>query len=450
MEGDFYVYFVCLVTLVVAWAFLYRQIATFRYPTIPVVFFFFQTLTISMGAPYIYTAISHGTAHGYLISTLTASMLFPVGCWATNRLLVFDARTETGAYLSDPLRLGAKETSWPVLWCIFFLVCSSVSALYLSKLSAIPLVEVLREDISQGELRDLRDQATASFGGKFHWYRFAFQTLLPVATLSALLLMRSTGKLLWRLLFLFSAPFAAFMLLSTGQKAPVTMFMISLTVAYVWTCDPRKAFRILATGALAALGMIVLIYFVFFLRSSSQDVNIADKLTRMIGRRLFLGQTYPLYMLFATFPGMHDFLWGQSLPNPAGVLPFKPFPLPFYVYDLIAPIAPVRGSAPTVYYGEVYANFGWGVMLASQVLIGSVLQFTHILFVRGSKDVLHLALMISLAFLFQKASGTGLGVIAIPLALFVMIGVFLRFGLFVLDRMQPLERWLHLKPNEPS
>ena len=53
-------------------------------------------------------------------------------------------------------------------------------------------------------------------------------------------------------------------------------------------------------------------------------------------------------------------------------------PLPFLVNDYYLMNEPgVQGSDPTVFFGEVYANWGLATALASMVLFGFVVQMLH-------------------------------------------------------------------------
>ena len=107
-----------------------------------------------------------------------------------------------------------------------------------------------------------------------------------------------------------------------------------------------------------------------------------------ISSRLFIGQSYPLLLYFQTFPKKHDYLYGQSFPNPGGILPFKPFPITRYIYNTNLGLADIAATAPTVFFGEIYANFGFAIMMIWMVFVGILLQLIQNYFQHKEKNVI--------------------------------------------------------------
>lgn len=87
------------------------------------------------------------------------------------------------------------------------------------------------------------------------------------------------------------------------------------------------------------------------------------------------GQVSGLYYLYEMVPTYHDFFLGRTLANPRGLLPYEAVNLPYLVCDwhLKSP-AGVRCSDPTVFFGEIYANFGLFVSMLFMVLMGVIIQ----------------------------------------------------------------------------
>ncbi len=103
---------------------------------------------------------------------------------------------------------------------------------------------------------------------------------------------------------------------------------------------------------------------------------INDLIWPLLKTRGMEGQSYPLYKIYELIPIQHDFFWGRTLMNPHGILPYKPVALPYFIYESYHTGVPqgLRGADPTVFYGEIYANFGFVISMISMVLFGFILQ----------------------------------------------------------------------------
>jgi hypothetical protein len=73
------------------------------------------------------------------------------------------------------------------------------------------------------------------------------------------------------------------------------------------------------------------------------------------------------------FPKYHDYLWGRSFPNPAGLFLYEPYSITVEISKWYFPANMengVVGSNPAVYWGELYANFGYVPIFFFPFLLG--------------------------------------------------------------------------------
>jgi len=420
------------VVIILSWILFARQVSVLVYPSIPMIYFFFHSVFITVGAPLLF--VDRGMEQPrYLFAVLLATSLFPVGCWLANRIFSFSPRDETAHYISRPLKEGAKEEVWLTVWFVFFALCAALSFMYLSKLGSIPIISIIRDAPNAEEVSSLRNAATAGFAGRYHRYSLVFYHLMPLAAYVAVIMARITKKRFWKMAAISSGVFSAFMLIATGVKGPVIIFVLTVTSFVIWMSDRRRALKILALGFVISTFLIGLIYFLVYIRTKSVAVEgfeVASKLFLMIGGRVIITQSTPLYEIFSVFPEMQDFLFGRTFTNPGGVFPFRPFRLSFFIFDLISPYATFRGSANSSYYAEIYANFGWTIMMCSMLLWGTLLQTLHIGFMRANKTVLNLLAMVSLGFLLRRVSSSSFSTLLLPLPLYIFLFV---SGKFILD-----------------
>lgn len=90
--------------------------------------------------------------------------------------------------------------------------------------------------------------------------------------------------------------------------------------------------------------------------------------------RAFTGSIQPAYHYLEFFPVQHDFLYGRSFPNPGGLFPWEPYRLTEEVMAWVYPddVGVVR-SAPTIFWAELYANFGVPGVALVPVFVGFAL-----------------------------------------------------------------------------
>ena len=141
----------------------------------------------------------------------------------------------------------------------------------------------------------------------------------------------------------------------------------------------------------------------------------------VIGKRLFFTQTRALYHYFSLFPSSHDFLYGASFPNPAGIFQFENFPLTKWVFiNGMHNNSQIVGTANSAFIGEIYANFGFLIMIVSIFLFSMALQLVQIKFTLKPRTLLLTAFYVYFVFLAGQFAMTGLFVV-IHLYLFIFL-----------------------------
>ncbi|TAK42786.1 MAG: hypothetical protein EPO27_16180 [Betaproteobacteria bacterium] len=169
-----------------------------------------------------------------------------------------------------------------------------------------------------------------------------------------------------------------------GERYPVVKLIVYFALAIIALRHRRLGVGLVAWLLLLVAVVVPLVGFVH--AATNLHVGLADRdLWTLLGwswdvfaERLFFGQVSGLYHTFALVPDVYDFFWGRTLSNPRDLLPYEQVQLPFLVNDSHAESVPgVQGSDPTVFFGEVYANFGIAGMLASMVAAGFVMQWLN-------------------------------------------------------------------------
>src|SRR3989338_2369139 len=99
----------------------------------------------------------------------------------------------------------------------------------------------------------------------------------------------------------------------------------------------------------------------------------------LLTMRGMVGQSYPLYRIYEIIPAQYDHFWGRTFSNPHGILPYVPVALPYLIYDSynLPAAGDLKGADPTVFFGEIYANFALPISLISMFLFGFLIQIIN-------------------------------------------------------------------------
>jgi hypothetical protein len=142
------------------------------------------------------------------------------------------------------------------------------------------------------------------------------------------------------------------------------------------------------------------------------------------------GQMHALYHYLEIFPEQISFLWGRSFPNPGGFLPFEPFQLTKELSSIVNPgneLKGVVGSMPTIYWGEMYANFSYLGIIIPPFFIGYFLYWLNTIIFRLPMTPLVLSFFIWIILHYKNLAVTSLSSFLIDTTMVIMILVLILF-----------------------
>jgi len=147
-------------------------------------------------------------------------------------------------------------------------------------------------------------------------------------------------------------------------------------VAYLLTKNRRINFKYLFF--ISGVGIIFLGLVTVYLGGlREREVSVVFK---AFTSRLLANSLAPAYIYLERFPAHMDFLWGKSFPNPGGVFPWDSYPLTIEMMKYWFPEFAKKGiigSAPTVFWAEIYANFGPASIFIFSILTGIGIYFLY-------------------------------------------------------------------------
>jgi oligosaccharide repeat unit polymerase len=303
-----------------------------------------------------------------------------------------------------------KIVNFIIIFCsiVLFIYINEVGFQSLALLNAIGIYS----DMNIGMARSIM---TNSFEGSYHWYKLIITDLFSFAFLilfSNFIISKKVSKIYLIILFCF----VIFSLMLSTEKGPVMMFLISVYFAYSLIKNEGLLHIKYLINLIVFFFLVLIFIYTYILNFQNLDSSITS-----IFERIFTGQIIPAYHYLDFFPLKEGFLLGRSFPNPSGILPFTPYPLTQTIsaYYTDMPVE-VTGSSPTIFWGELYANFGlYGILIFSP-LVGFFIYGFNIFLVKIKPNSSLIAFYSWSILHFSYLSGTSLSTYLFDIYLIVI------------------------------
>lgn len=305
---------------------------------------------------------------------------------------------------------------------LLFTISIIVLILYLKKLPAIPLLSAIKGS-SFEELTRLRSMGGNSFQGKYHWYNLFMRQILLY--LSYIAFSQAIIKKNKKDIFFFIVTFiiSCFSCLMLNEKAPIVYYFMGLTFTFLISRQKKINFKSMVLISGLGLSFLSVMYMLFMNMKKRSLLDIF----RAIASRLFAGSISPAYFYLEIFPRKQEFLIGRSFPNPRGIFPWEHYRITVEVMNYIAPhlsSVGVTGSAPTVFWGEAYANFGLIGILFFSVVVGLFIYlFQYFIDRYKTINPIHIGAQVWLILEFQKLTFSGVSRLIFDLNLLVIMAL---------------------------
>ena len=297
--------------------------------------------------------------------------------------------------------IGAAQTMQSIFIFFLFLLCILILHSYIRQVETVALFKAIDGDVMGAAVA--RSQMGSDFKGTYWHYKIFFRQLLDYCVLfffaDYLIKQRVTPFFLFLASF-FVASFSATMAI---EKGPFVNLLVMLYLTYV-ICRGGNYWQPVAKYLLFFLPLIIAVGYIYFM--GAPDISTA---LMFIPARVFMGQLSPAYFYLDLFPDRVGYLFGTSFPNPGGLLPFQSYPLTTEVARLMSPESfaqGITGSAPTVFWAEMYANFGPAGISFSSFWVGVGLFVISFILSKLTPSPPVIAATVSMAMHYAFLSGT--------------------------------------------
>lgn len=306
------------------------------------------------------------------------------------------------------------------------ILCFIVLSIYLYKVPVIALFVLFQEGVSKAALA--RSLMGNDFPGKYHWYSLIMHNLFNVCTFAMFSLFLNNKKIKTFILFIFAFTGSGFAAIMTTEKSPLVWIIIGLFLTY---CIVKYKSNMPMKSIMMILIIVMPILILSYIYAMSTK-DIVSALTSVFSRA-FAGSIHPAYYYLEYFPCHQNFLLGASFPNPGGLLPFEPYNLTVEIMNWKFPEhidSGIVGTAPTVFWAEMYANFGFPGVIFFPVFVGIGLYIVSFFLDRIENTDIKVGLVVWSVLHYKNLSITGLSGFIIDIYLFcILMIVLLSIGL---------------------
>ena len=284
-----------------------------------------------------------------------------------------------------------------------FMFCIVVLLNYLRQLDKIAIVVALTEGANVA--KQARSDMGNSFSGKYHWYKLVMHDLGNLVTFTSFAIWLISKRARDALLFLSAFCYSSFVAIMATEKAPVAWLLTGLLMVYfVVRSNGFIPLKKLIPFIFFIVGLLV-ISFIYFMGSG--DIGAA---LWSVFSRAFSGSISPAYFYLEFFPEHQEYLLGRTFPNPGGLMPYEPYRYTIEVMNWVFPElvgSGVVGTAPTVFWGEAYANFGpLGIPIVA-FIIGCLVALVSYLVSKLEVNPLTIGFLVWLILIFKDLSVSG-------------------------------------------
>jgi hypothetical protein len=292
----------------------------------------------------------------------------------------------------------------------------------------LPLVNTFK-GASIGELAVLRNNA-GNMVNNYHWFKFflrdgLFFLLTLFLSLNHFYKIKNSKFLFW-----FTLSILIFASLLTGEKSGIIDLVLLIFISLIifkknGIINFFPLIRFFSLSVLAIIGSYIL-----FMPADTFNILILGILDRLL-----VGQIIPGIFYLELFPVHHPFLLGGSFPNPMGLLPHDPIPLTQLVmnysgFNEFGDSLGVIGTMPYMFWGEMYANFGYIGILGSLLFVSCLfIYFDFVFLVKAKRSLILMVLYCYLIVHYKDMSVTGLFNFVFDFNLFIMLFIVLSFRL---------------------
>lgn len=331
--------------------------------------------------------------------------------------------------------IGELNSSQQLALVFVFVFCLSILCLYLSNVDQVAVFTVFTDGVEQANI--VRSDMGNSFSGRYHWYKLVMYDFGNMLTFLCFAVWLKAKRMFSLIAFIATFLYSTFVAVMSIEKAPFVWLLAGLFFVYFLV----RSDGFIPIKKIIFFAALLVIILMFFFASFYGAENITSSFFSVLSRA-FAGSIEPAYFYLKIFPENKEFLYGQTLPNPAGIFPFEPYRYTVEVANWVYPSLEERGivgTMPTVYWGEAYINFGLAGVVFIPFIVGVMLGLFSYLLSMLEINPLSIAFFVWLILIVKDLSVSGFSS--------VFVNIYLYFGCFLFLFLLVLQKKIALRSD---
>ncbi|MBU61161.1 MAG: hypothetical protein CMI26_01510 [Opitutae bacterium] len=305
-----------------------------------------------------------------------------------------------------------------------------VLIVYLSKVGIQNVALFVALNTTSGELStgEARSAMGTSFDGSYHWYKLFTHDVLIFSLLVLTGLYLIQKRIITFVLLVPTFIIATLVMVMATEKTQMAELVISLFLVYALIKNEGKISIKKFLPVVIVLVSILSLFYIYFMDSENLESAIFS-----LSSRLFTGQIQSAYHYLDYFQNNHDYLLGRSFPNPGGIFPFEHTEITTEVMAWQFPneiALGIVGSMPTIFWGDMYANFGILGVLFVPFFVGYLIYFINSIVLRQAFNPLSVGLFVWLILHFKVIAQTSITSFFMDIYMLSIITIFIILSFF--------------------
>lgn len=323
----------------------------------------------------------------YYIFTYTM-LMFPIAIIFFNRIFLGkNAKKQYIDYITRNPQKDSYENQVFVCLCLASII-GIISCVYVFyHMGMLPQLYILKLG---DKIEQTRIQITHSFKGNTYFRNLIFLDLTPMLSYLAYIYLRITHKKRWGVLFAIDFIMAVLVKTYNFEKAPNIYYLFYFCIIEI-LLNNRYFFRILGLISISGVIIIVMQYTVVY----GYKENFFTLSSGPLGR-IFMTQIATLFLHVQTFPNMHPYLQGSSLPTVLAKLIRSPESwkrsgkIVMETYNRAGVEAGTAGVMNALFVGEAYANWGIIGVIAAPAIVAFWFSIAYTWLLRTKKTPINM------------------------------------------------------------
>lgn len=370
-----------IISPAIAFAFMY---IVFIYIGSIIHFFQSQNITYTISYPF------EKYNYNLLILTNLGFLFLAIGVFIANKYFSFNHKTEVSKFYESKIIQDMPRLITNPVFHACVLLCLACGIIAIISAKTIPIIHNILHPGNFLEVMNLRNHFSSTPG--IGVLQFFYIRIFGFLSLIVLLTCAIDKSIKNKMVLLFIMPPLLFYLVMSTHRSYILEYIWLVVILFLY-----KGVDLKSNNLLKYLG-ISLLFFVS-ITALKYNVNLFDitgilYILYLTVIRFFFAQMLPLAFMTEAFPARFDFLWGQSFIDDLSVfLPGVQITFTMWVSKQLTSYIDDIGSAPTTVFGELYVNFSMYGALIGIFILGFLIQYLYIKFIRSKRTISNICLL---------------------------------------------------------